>query len=504
MNLLGNALRSLFVILSTAALISTAAHAQGGTFGNLTYTSDGTSVTITNCTGNPTSITIPSEINGLPVRTINSLGLSTRGFVNSVSLPEGLTTISASAFSGFRLLTSLTLPSTLTTLGDRAFGGCIALTSVTILGCPTTLTSTFSGCTALTSITIPPGVTVLDSTFSGCTSLSSVNLPAGLTTLTSTFSGCTKLTSIVLPASVKSLSGTFSGCTSLTDLTLPNGLTLIGANTFNNCPGLTSMEIPSGVTALGDSAFALCIGLHQITLPASLTTIGNYVFNGCTSLSDITLPNTLTSIGSGAFSGCTSFASIVVPNSVTTIGDDAFWGCSGLTGFDVPDRYLASLSSIGLDYQPGLATDALVTGIANRLANNPAFVTKLANEIISKTNHYGLSTQTELNNLASQTPQTVRDVLTRIAIEQGPPAAITSNLESWSVKRGSPVVYRTLTNFGATAFTAIGLPAGLIIDPISGIISGKATKTGTYSVFLHAGVPGGKVVSSAKIIEVIK
>lgn len=496
--------RPLLAILASAALSSTTAQGQGGTFGNLSYSSDGTSVTITSCSGNPTSITIPAEIDGLPVRTINGLGFTTRNFATSVSLPEGLTTISASAFSGFRVLTSLTLPSTLTSLGDRAFGGCAALTSVTILGCPSTLKSTFSSCTALTSITNPSGVTVLDSTFSSCTSLTSINLPAGLTTLTSTFSDCTSLASVVLPASVTTLSGTFRNCASLTNITLPAGLTTLGANTFSNCPLLTEMTIPSGITTLGDSAFASCIGLQQVTLPAGLNTLGNFVFDGCTSLGEITLPDSLTTIGSGAFSGCTSFTTLTVPNSVTTIGDDAFWGCSGLTSFNIPDRFLASLSAVGLDYQPGLATDALITGIANKLANNPAFVTKLANEIISKTDHYGLSTQGDLSDLSAQTPQTIRSVLAQIAIEQGPSAAITSSLDQWTVKRSTPVVYRTTTNFGASAFTAIGLPAGLLIDPASGVISGRATKVGTYSVFLHAGVPGGKVVSSAKIIEVVK
>lgn len=473
--------RPILAIVAAATLSPTAARAESGTFGNLSYSSDGTSVTITNCTGNPSSLTIPSEINGVPVRSITNLGVSNRSFLTSVSLPEGLTTISGSAFSNFRVLTSLTLPSTLTSLGDRAFLGCAALTSVTILGCPATLSGTFTGCTSLATVTLPPGVTVLESTFSGCTSLTSINLPAGLTTLTNTFGGCTSLSSIVLPDSVTTLAGTFS-----------------------RCAGLTTVALPAGVTVLGDSTFSSCTGLEQITLPAGLTTLGNYVFSGCPNLANVILPNSLVSIGNGAFSDCTSFTTISVPNSVTTIGDDAFWGCSGLTGFHLPDRFLASLSSLGLDYQPSLATDALVTGIANRLANNPAFVTKLANEIISKTNHYGLSTQDDLSDLAGQTPQAVRNVLAQIAIEQGPPASITSSLEKWTVKRGAVSFYATATNFGATVFTAIGLPAGLVIDPATGQISGKATKVGLYSIFLYAGVPGGKVVSSAKVIEVIK
>ena len=459
--------------------------AEAATFENLTYTTDGTSVTITSCSGTPTSITIPSEIEGLPVNAITGLGspsgpVGPRTTVTSITIPEGVTTIGLQVFRNFTALRSITLPNSVTTLGAQ----------------------TFWGCSALTTANLPDGITTLDRTFLSCSALTTVDLPNGLTTLLSTFAGCTSLTSIDLPESVTSIQSAFGGCTSLTSLTLPDGLTQIGDSAFSGCSSLSGVILPAGLTQLGSLAFSGCTSLTGMPFPAGLVSIGNNAFAGCTGLTALTFPAALATIGSAAFENCTGLTGLVVPETVTQIGDNAFWGCQNLTSLNLPDRFLASLANIGLDYNAQLATDALITGIANNLANNPAFVTKLANEIISKTGHYGLSTQSDITELAGMTPQTVRTVLAEIAAEQPPANAITSELASLSVKKGKPVQYAVTTNFNATAFSAVGLPAGMEIHPTTGVVSGKSSKVGTYSVFLYAGVPAGSVVSSAKVFVV--
>jgi len=296
---------------------------------------------------------------------------------------------------------------------------------------------------------------------------------------------------------------TFAGCTALLNIDfLPEGLLSIGGEAFRNCTGLTSLAFPATLDTIGGSAFEGCTSLTGLALPATLATIEAAAFRNCTGLTELALPAALASIGASAFENCTRLINLEVPESVTQIGDGAFWGCQSLTSVSLPERFLASVSNIGLDYNAGLATDTLITGIANNLAKNPAFVTKLANEIISKTGHYGLSTQNDVTALAAMTPQTVRTVLAEIAAEQPPANAITSDLTTLSVKKGKPVQYQVTTNFNATAFSAVGLPAGMAIHPTTGVISGKSAEVGTYSVFLYAGVPGGSVVSSAKIFVV--
>lgn len=425
-----------------AASCSMMASAVADTFGNFTYTSDGTSVTITSHANVAvSSIVVPAEINGLPVRTISKLWTflgapALRSNVQSVTIPEGVTTIGAQACQYLSALQSITLPNSVTSVGELAFGNC----------------------TALTSATFGNGVTSLAYTFSECANLTTVDLPDQLISMTGTFKKCSSLTSIQIPAGVTSLGAeTFSGCTALQNVTLPVGLVSIGDNAFYNCPGLTSLSFP----------------------PA------------------------LTTIGSGAFQACTGLTSLTVPSNVTTIADSAFWACSNLTSFDLPPRFLSSLSNIGLDYNADLASDALEAGIADRLANNPAFISKLADAIIAKNGHYGLSTQADITNVLNQTPQTVRDVIAEVGAEPPAVPGITSDLGMLTVKKGKEVQYIVTTTFSATAFFASGLPDGVTIHPTTGIISGKARKVGVYHVLLNAGVPGGGVVSAVKAITVM-
>ena len=449
-------LSAVFVSVSPVIAVTT------GTYGNLRYSSDGVSVTITGLSGTATSIDFPAEIEGLPVRTIDSLGGSLFGGpkskITTATIPEGVTTIGASAFRNCVLLQNITLPVSLTNLGEQAFGGCSALSSATLLG----------------------NIISLNLTFSGCTSLATVNLPGGITTLTNTFNGCTSLTSIRLPGTVTSIVGAFSGCTALSQI-----------------------ELPAGLIVVGDSAFSQCSSLQNIDfLPDSVVSIGDEAFRNCTGLNSLDFPTSLTSIGINAFDGCTGLTGLVVPETITVIGDGAFWGCANLASFQIPDRFLASLSNLGLDYKAELATNALVTGIANKLANNDEFITKLANEIISKSGHYGLATQAEIDDIASQTPKAVRKVLDQVATEPPKALAITSDLKSTDLEKNQMMHYQITTTFSAAAFTADGLPPGLSISSSNGSISGKPTTSGSYRVFLTAGIPGGGVVTAVKRFNV--
>lgn len=430
-------------LVFVAACFSVLGSAVAETFGNFEYTSDGTSVTIIRHANVVVpSIVVPAEINGLPVRTITALR-STLGA--SLALRGSVT--------------SITIPEGVTTIGPSAI----------------------SSFTALQSITLPNSVTsVGEFAFSYCTALTSASLGNGVTTLSHTFAGCTNLASIVVPNNVITLDYTFDGCSALANVTLPAGLIHLGPGAFKSCTSLENINF----------------------LPAGVLTIGDYAFNGCTGLTSLNFPAGLTSIGIHAFYNCTGMTSVVVPPTVTVIGDNAFWGCTNLTGFDLPDRFLASIASIGLDYNPELASDALEAGIADRLANNPDFIAKLADAIIAKNGHYGLSTQADITNVVNQTPQTVRDVIAEIGAGSPPVHGITSDLGMLTVKKGKAVAYAVTTTFSATAFAAIGLPDGVVIDSATGVISGKAKKAGTFNVFLHAGIPGGGSVSAVKVISV--
>ena len=120
-----------------------------------------------------------------PIQLIDAKGNEIKEFV----IPEGVTSIGSSAFSGCSGLTSITLPNSVTSIEDRSFSGCSGLTSITI---PESVTSigydAFSNCSGITSIIIPESVTSIgNGAFAGC-KLETVFAKNPLTTLPNAFS----------------------------------------------------------------------------------------------------------------------------------------------------------------------------------------------------------------------------------------------------------------------------------------------------------------------------
>ena len=135
--------------------------------------------------------------------------------------------------------------------------------SVTTIG-----NSAFSGCTALTSITIPDSVTSIgDDAFRDCTALTSVTIPDSVTSIGGyAFQYCSSLTSITIPDSVTSIGNhAFFNCSSLTSVTIGDSVTSIGEWAFAYCDSLTSVTIPDSVTSIGGSAFYNCRSLTSVT-----------------------------------------------------------------------------------------------------------------------------------------------------------------------------------------------------------------------------------------------
>ncbi|MDB4503920.1 leucine-rich repeat protein, partial [Akkermansiaceae bacterium] len=157
--------------------------------------------------------------------------------------------------------------------------GCTSLTSITIPDSVTSIgASAFAACTGLTSITIGNSVTSIgDYAFNGCTSLTSITIPDSVTSIgTAAFGGCTGLTSITIGNSVTSIgAGAFNGCTSLTSITIPDSVTSIGASAFAACTSLTEIIFQGAAPTVGSGVFTgVAAGANALVVNESLSSFG--------------------------------------------------------------------------------------------------------------------------------------------------------------------------------------------------------------------------------------
>ena len=154
----------------------------------------------------------------------------------------------------------------------------------------TIVNSAFSGCKALQSINIPNSVIkIRDEAFVNCSALQNINIPNRIKDIpVEAFMGCSSLQSIVIPNSVKRIgNSTFKDCSSLQNIVIPNSVMRIGNSAFEGCSSLQSIDISNSVTTIEENTFWDCSSLQSIDIPNSVTTIRNCAFEGCSSLQSI-------------------------------------------------------------------------------------------------------------------------------------------------------------------------------------------------------------------------
>ena len=247
-----------------------------------------------------TNIEIPESINGIPVTTIEAIGVGSIYNADKIIMSKNIVNVEQSALYDLSSIkfSEISVSEENEKYCSDEMGILFDKNKTELVKFPTSNTAT--------SYSIPG-------------SISKIGYKA--------FGNCENLKSITIPNSVTNIGGrAFEDCRSLETITLPIGVTTIEENTFDYCTSLTNIELHDGITNIGDSAFRYCESLESVIIPPSVTNIENSTFQCCENLKSVVIPDSVTKIGSLVFERCVSLKEIVIPANVTKIGDDAFSG----------------------------------------------------------------------------------------------------------------------------------------------------------------------------------
>ena len=200
--------------------------------------------------------------------------------INNITLPDTLTTISSSAFSGCTKLTSINIPDKVTTIGENAFYNCTNLTSVIVSeNANYTLGQHAFQSSGITDACVTDIISHASSVntyiFDKCNSLENVEVDYFWTNM---FSNCSNLKTAKSNRAISSGTGNsiFYNDKALESVILADGTTIIGTAVFYGCTSLKTVYLPSSITTATSSSL-------------TSTSSSYYVFYNCTALEDVQL-----------------------------------------------------------------------------------------------------------------------------------------------------------------------------------------------------------------------
>ncbi|QMS85312.1 leucine-rich repeat protein [Candidatus Xianfuyuplasma coldseepsis] len=225
-------------------------------------------------TGDATTLTIPSQIDGVDVVIIASGAFEKNRTLTSVTIPDTVTIIEERAFASTKgVLTQVYLGSNVEIIGDEAFKGhgITTLTipaSVTDIGDEAFQTTNIIG-ESITTLTILGDETRFDDEWE------TIGFPMNLATFI-----VTTADGYVFNTNTQTIIEYTGTATTLSIPSTIDGVTVIGLGyeVFMEV-GLTSVSLPDTLEVIGAAAFVFN-NLADITIPASVTDIESYAFYG--------------------------------------------------------------------------------------------------------------------------------------------------------------------------------------------------------------------------------
>lgn len=257
--------------------------------------------------------------------------------MQTITIPDTVTSIGQSAFEGCNNLQSISIPKSVTSIGNKAFYECKKLENIIVPnGVPSINYDTFNGCESLEWVSLPESVYYIDQfAFKNCSSLKSIIIPSAVTDIAiAAFLHCDALTTVYYGGtedkwstiSIEGNNGCLNGVRKYYfSQTEPqkegyfwhfdtDGVTPVSwGNEPNYSYGLEYLlnddNASFTVVGMGD-----CIDKNLI-IPSTheglpVNAIGENAFNGNTDITYVLIDRAVTSIGQGAFNLCKSLINV--------------------------------------------------------------------------------------------------------------------------------------------------------------------------------------------------
>lgn len=222
------------------------------------------------------TVTIPEQVNGNPV----------------VSIESGV-------FNNCNNLKSIIIPPSVRTIANDAINTCYSLETLFIPASVKEIKYMISGCPNLKNVTV--GIETLGVQFMLCSGLENLVVLEGTTQIAgSAFSECNNLRTVTLPNTLKSIGEGAFVTTSLANINIPDSVTQIEDDAFNGCGQLKNINISDNFNGIiAENAFLNtpvetiagaynnhCIGILGIKRRAALEVMLNVINNQINTNSD--------------------------------------------------------------------------------------------------------------------------------------------------------------------------------------------------------------------------
>lgn len=202
--------------------------------------------------------------------------------LESVVIPEGVTTIGHAAFAMSSNLKNVTIPKSVKTIEESAFNACNFITYVN-----------YGGTTAdWQAIDVSDGnedllhakVTCTDGDIAATNFDYRINVDGKTITITGYHGDDTV---IEIPSEIDGMTAT-----SLGSYDFGNGY-ILHYTIFSKHTNIEKVAIPDTITIIGDGSFEDCTALQEVTIPKSTTIIDFAAFNNCTALETVNYAGTM-------------------------------------------------------------------------------------------------------------------------------------------------------------------------------------------------------------------